>query len=343
MKIKAVVFEIPKFGKNSEMHVKETVMRKTAFFVMPAVLALVLVLAGCDMPDNGGRGKGGNGGDTDGPDIPGGGGDTGVPGLPGINEPATGLPSIEPGDGGIHVLFPDWIDNFTEKEFRDAQWEWTEVDDGGNSLADKGVKFAELEKGMLSFKIGTPNSNGLEPISEWAGLPAEYISIDNSKARFALVDDLEFEASLPTSGDITHRDAEIDVYQIAGEYELNDETGLGWERLSFISLLYVNADVTVSSRMYTNSGKETENDGQEYTYTWTCNAFTVALKKGWNLVQSDVRYDFGEHHDDGIISIKIADKNVPWSISGIGSGRSTTDGKTRARDLHPRMGSFARR
>jgi hypothetical protein len=100
-----------------------------------------------------------------------------------------------------------------------------------------------------------------------------------------------------------------------------------YQIISEIIYVYADKDVTLSraAKNWTQ-----EYGGQTSNYQW--GAVNLALKTGWNLVQIDSDATGNENNFTEKVTVKIADKNVPWmfekyeSSSGGGDGEDTPPG-----------------
>jgi hypothetical protein len=74
-----------------------------------------------------------------------------------------------------------------------------------------------------------------------------------------------------------------------------------YEYSSEIVYIYVSENVTLSRAAKTSTDSQVD-------------AVNLALKAGWNLVQKDRRYTVSGSTGTEKITVKIADKNVPWTL-----------------------------
>jgi hypothetical protein len=148
-----------------------------------------------------------------------------------------------------------------------------------------GVKSWSIENGKPSFELETPEY--LEDISELLG---DGLTVTGSA-------EMAFFYGFWSDG-----------YDISrSKYETDEKT---YERSSRIMYYYVSDDVTITSGEEQDKGSD---DGVSWDYTYK--ASKLELKKGWNLVQTDMSTTFSETGYTGTVAVKIADKDVPWTVT----------------------------
>jgi ribosomal protein S4E len=78
-----------------------------------------------------------------------------------------------------------------------------------------------------------------------------------------------------------------------------------------IQYVYVDRDCTVTR----GATSWTKTDDERGTYTVKYNAIDLQLKEGWNLVQQNQN----STKTEDTITMKIADKDIPWYIRRTGN------------------------
>jgi hypothetical protein len=94
-------------------------------------------------------------------------------------------------------------------------------------------------------------------------------------------------------------------------YRYEEETDMEtYAHSSLIYYVYVDKDCRITSDLKSDKGTYDGGnlEGQEFDITY--NAIDLQLKKGWNLIQHNRNMTVPET----IITVKIADKNIPWYI-----------------------------
>jgi hypothetical protein len=79
-----------------------------------------------------------------------------------------------------------------------------------------------------------------------------------------------------------------------------------------ITIFYIYVD---NNCTFSRLGKTWTEGGASRTY----GEFNIALEAGWNLVQLQVNMPTTQQSNDRTFSLKIADKNVPWTVNGNGN------------------------
>jgi hypothetical protein len=148
----------------------------------------------------------------------------------------------------------------------------------------------KVSNGKLSFSLGTPPSSILEIIGELLSAFGGWFYGNSSES---------VTASNPY--------ALAMVWNGSGYYngqEYFDVSRAVYGESTFITIIYVyvNADTTLSRRKISSSDS-------------THAAFSLPLKAGWNLIQIEASLTQSGDREEVYSESKIADKNVPWTIS----------------------------
>ncbi|MDR3171454.1 MAG: hypothetical protein LBU17_07485 [Treponema sp.] len=261
-------------------------MKKHGIFFGFAVLflAAIFTMTGCPTDDDGGD-DGGNNGGLD---------------LPAITEETTGQAKIEV--NGATLVGENAL---AGKEATITIGEQTIPSYGGS----EGYGTWWVNEGKFSLILNTPSDPYTEGISNW--LDAESHFFGSIEAGYEVtVSDKSAKIVTPyfsgSSGSIRYS---VDRMK----YETDETT---YYNESTIQYVYVSKNVTLSREQKTITDEdEDEDEGQSYTYNDTYSAFTLPLKAGWNLVQTDENMTLTSSSTiNTTIAIKIADKDVPWTI-----------------------------
>jgi hypothetical protein len=205
-------------------------------------------------------------------------------GLPPISEPTTGQPSVT----GSNIAVLDLATTLSHTQ--------------GET---NGVAFS-VANGKLSFELTTPNNAAVWDNSEGNDLAetlfgkttGEYAATATpNEAKFAMVNWFSFS----------------DITGSAIRRWTGDGDGVTYANTSRIVYVYADRDV-ILSRIAKNW---TESSGS-LTITFKCDAVSLALKTGWNLVQSDGRATMNGNTMTATVTAKIATNNVPWALTPIG-------------------------
>ncbi len=248
-------------------------------------LALVFGFTGCDP----------NGDDDD--DQPG--NDRPATGLnlPAIDEPTTGLSTVTVTD---YDLGDEWNDtSISDNTYITVSKAGSPSESVGTWSVTAGKLALEItEAPSADATIGVADLNGVN-VDEYGSIfgrtDAGYeLTIDptDSAARFGIASFGYF--------DINDQSTRYDLDRSA---RVSDETT--YSDSSVIDYVYVSADVTI-----TRAEKAWTETYTEGTYNMTYAAINLPLKAGWNLVQRDTYMTSNSE----TITIKIADKNVPWEL-----------------------------
>jgi hypothetical protein len=215
------------------------------------------------------------------------GGDDGI-NLPGITEETTGRATIT--GSNITVSGAGMPQELAEQ-----------TDYNGAKFSITGGKFSfTLPQSPTNLEaFGAENKNLLD---ELLGLGGSSSSGENSEG-FVTVRRFSW------SEDNTY-------YWIQREaYETDEKTYMDSSEITYV---YVSKDVTLSCA----AGEDTDTDGDE-TYIIRWGAVNFALKTGWNLVQTNSHGTQSGNTYTETVTVKIADKDVPWMFdthSGGGGG-----------------------
>jgi hypothetical protein len=154
-----------------------------------------------------------------------------------------------------------------------------------------------VASGKLSFTLGTPGNEKLGPVSNLNG--------DDDSDFFGKTDS-GYELTIPEPT------AKYAVFQGFGKnigqnsYKIQriaeDTDGATYMDYSIIVYVYVDKDVTLS-----RDAKSWTDNGETVSYT----AINLPLIHGWNLVQTDLH----QTETSATVTVKIADKNVPWTVT----------------------------
>jgi hypothetical protein len=211
-------------------------------------------------------------------------------------------------------------------------------DDGGGS---PGIDLPGIEEAttgrptITGSNISVTGTGMLLPLAPQTGYNGETFSITGGKFSFTLPasptnsqalasnnalkwalfgssTDNDYTASPDDATFVIVRDFRWNVedtnYTISREaYETDDDET--YEISSQIVYIYTDKNVTLS-----RAAKDwTESHGDE-TYNTQWGPVNLALKTGWNLVQIDSRMTGNENNFIEKVTVKIADKNVPWTF-----------------------------
>ena len=263
-------------------------MQNKKLMIGIALLTFGFVLAGCNL------------GPVDG-DDPSGSGDLGVGGLGPIGEPTTGRETVK--ESGV-LLEPLYMSGITTADV--AQLNVPE-----ESHPIDGIKSWGVTRGRLSYELGKP-----DVLLESQILLVSFYDFGHSDEwKVTVKEDIK---GMAVFAFIFENDGKN--YQIVrSKGEINGKTA----RSSMILYIYVDGNAILERGKVKGLPDELgEIVGQGYTITF--NAFRLELKKGWNLVQFDGAQTSGSNTET-IITAKIADKDVPWSVS-YGDGTLKSNG-----------------
>jgi hypothetical protein len=238
--------------------------------------------------------------------------------FPALSGPATGLSGLsgsniplQPGYGLVDTDGNGEEDTLVISTKDDID------DTNGNITADGGTIIGTftVANGELDFTVKNYTElNKLGPalISDWikSTSPSSYrdeFGYTGSGNEVAISDP---DATMLRMTSMYYDDEEDDEH-IDRSVEIREET---FAKASDISYIWVDRDCTLSRGAKTMSfpdGKE--NGGDYHGETVEFSAFELPLKAGWNLVQMN-RYQYGNEGKNRIITVKIADRDVPWTV-----------------------------
>lgn len=223
---------------------------------------------------------------TNGGDDKGNGGDIGVGGLPPLG-------SGDLAKGENILLKPGY--NMTATDVSHLSYAPTDTEDG--------VESWKVEDGYLSFEL--EKELGPQNLDSASGL-LELLGDDGSAKWHITVNGagtqgLAFDGFGWIDGN--------DRYEVSRNViDTDDKT---YQKYSRIAYIYMDDAVTLSR------GEVEKSEPGHGIYTFK--AFRLELKKGWNLVQEDITATFyptmsNTTNYNYTTAIKIADKNVPWTV-----------------------------
>jgi hypothetical protein len=199
--------------------------------------------------------------------------------LPPINEQTTGVPKVEVKDVKLAGAGASKV-TIVPQTIGEGYGTWS------------------VTNGVLALTLDTPIADvDLQTSTDW-------LSNEEDGGRFFGSTDTDGDDAVKTDD----KDGNVNIasqsffpspaYYIERLKAENDDAA--YVKSSNIVYIYVSKDITLSR------GKVMIPD-----YCATYSAFNLPLKQGWNLMQSDLNVPTGK---DGTVTIKIADKDVPWTV-----------------------------
>ena len=163
---------------------------------------------------------------------------------------ANGSTSLTPFNGNLTIK--------AISGYEDSNWNYHEFDLGGTG---------SVTAGKLNFTLGTPPSDSLSVL----------FGEDEDEGLIITVSDPEVKGVFfyEFSADNGY------LYRSKSSYSETQTSSSG--SYEMVEYVYVEKDVNVSAKKYTDTYNE-EEDGITYKGTWTQNAFSINLKKGWNAL-----------------------------------------------------------
>jgi hypothetical protein len=197
--------------------------------------------------------------------------------LPELHEPTTGLKLVSnPIDGISLTGLPLVLAETTD---------------------DKGVKFS-IEDGKFLFRL-PENPATQKTLTNWGKDLLEILFYDKAANGYTTTPNDAIDATFASVTGI-HWNDDSASYSVFREAVKTDEET--YEYSSKIVYVYVNKDVTLSRTATTLTNTQ-------------IGAVNLALKTGWNLVQTDRHITASGGTVSSItITVKIADKDVPWTL-----------------------------
>jgi hypothetical protein len=167
----------------------------------------------------------------------------------------------------------------------------TDEDIGTFSVSGGKLSFSLKTSGLIGSTISDWVNSGTSEAYKWFGnTSGNAVTISPSDAKVIYADTLKYGV--------------VNAPKINRELVVQEEA---FAKASGITYIWVDKDCTLSrgaTSMFFTTG-----DYQDETVDFS--AFNLPLKAGWNLVQIN-RYQYSE--DGRVITLKIADSNVPWSV-----------------------------